>query len=126
MPTTPATVAVTVAAVPYPCASRQTTAVPDAHDVVPQLLSPTRAEGVSVRGAKLMPVTVTLQPAVTTALASAAKLTTGAAPRCKVRRVKRQTAAQEGQAAATYRRRAPTTGASRVSEAQASAGSGGL
>ena len=78
MPTTPATVARTSWRVPSPRCSMHTIDVVDAHAAVLQLLAPTVAVGVVALSPKLSPLTVTLYPAVTAALASATKLTAGA------------------------------------------------
>jgi len=58
-----------------------TTEEADAHDAVKQLVKLTRLEGVASSDPKLIPDTVTLHPAVATALSSAMKLTEGAAQR---------------------------------------------
>jgi len=58
-----------------------TTEEADAHDTVKQLVKLTRLEGVTSSDPKLIPDTVTLHPAVATALSSAMKLTEGAAQR---------------------------------------------
>ena len=58
-----------------------TTEEADAHDAVKQLVKLTRLEGVASSDPKLIPDTVTLHPAVATALSSAMKLTEGATQR---------------------------------------------
>ena len=58
-----------------------TTEEDEAHDAVKQLVKLTRLEGVTSSDPKLVPDTVTLHPAVATALSSAMKLTEGAAQR---------------------------------------------
>jgi len=68
-------------ATPCPPIGRQTTDVDDAHDDVPQLLSPRRLLGVASRAPKLTPDTVTLQPTVVATLKESTKLTTGAVER---------------------------------------------
>ena len=64
---------------PSPAASRHTTEEAEAHDVLEQLVKPTRFDAVTSRKPKLIPDTVTLYPAVATPLSSAVKLTEGAA-----------------------------------------------
>jgi hypothetical protein len=78
VPTTPATVARSSWPTPSPPRRRHTTDDVDAHEAVAQLLSPTVAVGVVAATPKFNPDTVTLYPAVTAALASEEKLTTGA------------------------------------------------
>ena len=63
---------------PSPVLSMHTTDVDEAHAEVTQLVSPIVDVGVVPLTAKFIPDTVTLQPAVTAALASATKLATGA------------------------------------------------
>ena len=69
---------------PSPGASRHTTDDTDAHVAVKQLVGDTRADGVVSSEPKLTPDTVTLYPAVATALNSATKLTDGAGNICRV------------------------------------------
>ena len=79
VPMTPSTVTRKSFSGPSPAASRQTTEEAEAHDVLGQLVKPTRFDGVTSREPKLIPDTVTLYPAVATPLSSAVKLTEGAA-----------------------------------------------
>ena len=64
---------------PSPAASRQTTEEAEAHDVLEQLVKPTRFDGVTSSDPKLIPDTVALCPAEVAALSSETKLTEGAA-----------------------------------------------
>ena len=79
VPMTPSTVTRKSFSGPSPAASRQTTEEAEAHDVLGQLVKPTRFDGVTSSAPKLIPDTVKLYPAVATPLSSAMKLTEGAA-----------------------------------------------
>ena len=78
MPTIAATVTPPPCSTPCPPDGRHNTDVDDAHVDVRQLLRPRRLLGVASSTEKLSPDTVTLHPAVTTALKASAKLTKGA------------------------------------------------
>ena len=85
VPTTLTVVIVPVCSTPSPRVRKHTTDVCDAHDVVPQSLSPSLDVGVVSRLApKFTPDTVTLHPVVMPALKLSTKLTVGAGvSRCK-------------------------------------------
>ena len=78
VPTIPATVARTPWSVPTPNGVKHSADVPEAHETVPQLDRPSRADTVVSLGAKETPDTVTLHADVGTAFDSTEKLTTGA------------------------------------------------
>ena len=79
VPTTLTAVIVAMCSTPSPRVTKHTTDVADAHDVVPQSLSPSLDVGVVSRLApKFTPDTVTLHPVVMPALKLSTKLTVGA------------------------------------------------
>ena len=79
VPTTLTAVIVPVCSTPSPRVRKHTTDVCDAHDVVPQSLSPSLKDGVVSRLApKLNPDKVTLHPVVMPALKLSTKVTVGA------------------------------------------------
>ena len=90
VPTIPIAVTRTSRATLSPACEKHTTDVVDAHADVPQLVVPIVAVGVTAPAPKFTPLTVTLYPADVAALASATKLTTGAAPVVVASRMTRQ------------------------------------